>query len=45
MRGMLRYESLVDGTVGIMDVALLNDAISVQDENARRYRERVNRHG
>ena len=38
MRGKLRYESLIDGTVTIYDVALLNDALDVMDENERRMR-------
>lgn len=36
LRGCLRYESLIDGSVGLADVALLNDALDVQDENERR---------
>ena len=35
-RGLCKYESLIDGTLDIADVALLNDAIDVADENARR---------
>lgn len=35
--GCCRYESLLDGTLGIEDVALLNDALDVKDENERRY--------
>jgi hypothetical protein len=38
-RGWLRAESLVDGTVDLPYVALLNDAIAVSDENRRRARE------
>ncbi len=36
VRGMCRYESLLDGTLGLADVALMNDALTVQDENSRR---------
>ena len=36
-RGLCRYESLVDGTLDLEDVALMNDAITVEDENTRRY--------
>lgn len=37
LRGTCRYESLKDGTLGMADVALMNDACDVQDENERRY--------
>jgi len=37
IRGCCRYESLVDGTLGLEDIALLNDALDVADENERRY--------
>ena len=30
------YESLKDGTLDLFDIALMNDAISVSDENERR---------
>jgi len=36
---MCKYESLIDCTLDLADVALLNDAIDVQDENETRYRE------
>lgn len=36
MEGCCRYESLVDGTLTIFDVARLNDALVVRAENARR---------
>jgi hypothetical protein len=36
LRKVCRYESLIDGTLGLDDVALLNDALDVQDENERR---------
>lgn len=38
LRGCCRYESLLDGTLSLEDVANLNDALDVQDENERRYR-------
>jgi len=38
LRGCCKYESLIDGTLHIEDIALLNDALAVQDENERRYR-------
>lgn len=34
---MCRYESLLDGTLGLADLALMNDMLSVMDENERRY--------
>lgn len=36
LRGLCKYESLKDGTLDLLDVALMNDAISVMDENERR---------
>lgn len=39
LRGCCRYESLIDGTMGLEDIALLNDALDVQDENEHRYHE------
>lgn len=43
LAGCLRYESLIDGTVGLVDVARLNDALDVQDENERRAAEATRR--
>lgn len=37
VRGMCRYESLKDGTLDLADVAMMNEALNVQDENERRY--------
>lgn len=36
MQGLCRYESLRDGTLSLADVALMNDAIDVRDENTYR---------
>ena len=33
MAGMCRYESLIDGTLSLADVALMNDALDVRDDN------------
>lgn len=33
LRGLCKYESLKDGTLGLHDIALMNDALDVQDEN------------
>jgi len=30
---------LIDGTLSLEDISLMNDALSVQDENEERYRE------
>jgi hypothetical protein len=39
LSGACRYESLIDGTLILEDVALLNDALDVQAENERRWHE------
>ena len=39
LRGMCKYESLKDGSLDISDIALMNDALDVQEENEARYRE------
>jgi hypothetical protein len=39
LRGMCRYESLIDGTLSLADVALMNDFLDVTDENEARYRD------
>jgi len=36
---MCKFESLKDGTLSIEDIALMNDALDVQDENEARYYE------
>lgn len=36
LRGFCKYESLRDGTLGLEDVALMNEAIEVEAENAYR---------
>lgn len=30
---MCRYESLIDGTLGLFDIALMNDALAVRADN------------
>lgn len=37
LRGLCRYESLINGEIDLEDVARMNDAITVQDENERRF--------
>lgn len=39
LRGLCKYESMIDGTLSIYDVALLNATIDVYDENQLRYSE------
>lgn len=36
LRGLCRYESLRDGTLSLLDISLMNEAIDVEEEN--RYR-------
>ncbi len=36
LRGLCRYESLLDGTLSLCDLAELNDALDVEAENERR---------
>ncbi len=36
MAGMCRYESLLNGALDLEDVAAMNDALDVRDENERR---------
>jgi len=38
LEGCCRYESLLDGTLSLADVADLNDALAVRAENERRLR-------
>lgn len=38
MRHLIKYESLLDGTLSLVDIAILNEAIDVADENERRAR-------
>jgi hypothetical protein len=37
IEGMCKYESLKDGTLSLADIALMNDALTVHDENNYRY--------
>ncbi|MBB3808751.1 DUF6889 family protein [Pseudochelatococcus contaminans] len=39
MRGVCRYESLVDGTLDLVDVAIMNEALDASDENSARAQE------
>jgi hypothetical protein len=39
MRGLIKYESLIDGTLDIYDLGVLNDAIDMEEENTRKIRD------
>lgn len=41
LKGLCRYESLKDGTLGLEDVALMNDALDVDSDNQQLARERA----
>jgi hypothetical protein len=44
--GMCRYESLTDGALSLDDVADMNEALDIADENQRRYTQsRERNHG
>ena len=40
--GFCKYESLVDGTLALVDIKRMNDFIDVQNENEARYYEAQN---
>ncbi|WP_390884826.1 DUF6889 family protein [Cupriavidus gilardii] len=39
--GWCKYESLLDGTLGLEDIALMNDAIAVRSDNMAAARRRL----
>jgi hypothetical protein len=43
MNQLCRYESLIDGTLDLADIAILNEALDVREENSRRMREHMDR--
>jgi hypothetical protein len=43
MEGLCKYESLIDGTLALEDVALLNDAIAVRAANEEIMRQQAER--
>lgn len=45
MRGLCTYDSLKNGTVDLCDVARMNEAIDVDDENRKRVAEWVEKNG
>lgn len=36
LEGICKFESLLDGTLDMADMALLNDALDIKDENSSR---------
>jgi len=45
-KGYISYDKLLDGTIDMWDLALMNDAIDAEQENQRRAQERErNRRG
>ena len=43
MNQLCRYESIIDGTLDLVDIAILNEALDAQEENQRRLREHQDR--
>jgi hypothetical protein len=41
--GMCKYESVIDGTLDIADIARMNDILAVQAENQHRAQEAARR--
>jgi hypothetical protein len=39
LEGLCKYESLIDGTLGLMDIARMNEALEIRDENQARANE------
>lgn len=42
LRGMVQYTDLLSGAVDLADLALINDALDVNDENAVRIQDFLN---
>ncbi|AIO47819.1 putative nTP pyrophosphohydrolase including oxidative damage repair enzyme [Burkholderia cepacia] len=40
---MCRYESLLDGKLGLADIALMNDSLAVRADNEAAYRRKMER--
>ncbi len=45
LKGLCKYESLKNGELDLEDVARMNLALDVQDENEARYRKAEEKHG
>lgn len=39
IEGLIKYESLIDGTLALSDIAVLHAALDVRDENIMRHRD------
>jgi len=39
LAGMCHYESLINGTLDLADIAKMNDALDVRDENQERWQQ------
>lgn len=39
MRGMCQFKELKDGSLDLCDIALMNEAIDVEEENKLRYQD------
>lgn len=37
LEGLCKYESLIDGTLSLVDVARMNEALEVRQENEARF--------
>jgi hypothetical protein len=45
LAGCCKYESLLDGTLSLLDIAIMNDALNVQAENEQRVTDWMKRKG
>jgi hypothetical protein len=45
LRGLCKYESLADGSLTLVDINRMNDALSVEAENNRRIQESMKQNG
>jgi hypothetical protein len=45
MAGLCKYESLLDGTLDLADIALMNDALAVRRDNEALAQERLKANG
>lgn len=45
LRGMCKMESLLDGTVGLLEVSIMNEALDVESENRSMIEKRLRNDG
>lgn len=43
LEGLITYDKLLDPALGLADIARMNDALAVQQENQRRFEEAAKR--